>query len=328
MSFTTIQLPASDPTSINRACELLRSGEVVAFPTETVYGLGANGLDPSAVSKIFEAKGRPGDNPLILHVPSIEQALPLWQASQEQLQLARQLAESFWPGPLSLVLPASSKVPKTVTADLDSVAIRAPANSVARELLKECEFPLAAPSANQSGRPSPTRADHVATTLNGRIAAILDGGATDLGIESTVLDIREFPPQILRPGSISKEQIEEVVGKIRFAHGTGDTPSPGLRHRHYQPQGMQLHLVDARAIATRWDDDAAILCFRNTAQTLGTRSKPVISMPEDVSAYGTRLYDALYTLEQSGENLLYIEKVPGTPEWKAIRDRLGRAAQA
>ncbi|MCG8416038.1 MAG: threonylcarbamoyl-AMP synthase [Pseudomonadales bacterium] len=324
---TTEQLSASDPTAIARACELLRAGEVVAFPTETVYGLGANGLDPIAVGKIFEAKGRPNDNPLILHVSSFEQALPLWQASQDQLQHARQLAEAFWPGPLSLVLPASSVVPKEVTAGLNSVAIRAPANPVAQALLMECEFPLAAPSANLSGRPSPTSADHVATTLSGCIAAILDGGITDLGIESTVLDIREFPPSVLRPGSISKKQIEAVTGDVRLATNTSNAPSPGTRHRHYQPQGMRLRLVDAEAIAAKWDEAAAILCFEDTAQAQSTRSKPVISLPRDVTAFGAELYSALYTLEQSGEKLLYVEKVPDTPEWDAIRDRLARAAE-
>lgn len=328
MTFNTEQLPASDSTAIARACELLSAGEVVAFPTETVYGLGANGIDADAVSKIFQAKGRPGDNPLILHVSSIDQALPLWQASDAQIQLARQLADAFWPGPLSLVLPASPAVPKEVTAGLDSVAIRAPANSAAQALLEACSFPLAAPSANLSGRPSPTTADHVAATLSGKIAAILDGGPTEVGIESTVLDIRELPPQILRPGFISEAQIKAVIGTVSFAKGTESAPSPGLRHSHYQPKGIELHLTDSASIAAKWQQGVAIICFEETAQALGARNNVLVTMPNNVAAYGAELYAALYALERSGESQLYIEKVPDTPEWRAIRDRLERATQS
>ena len=331
MLLTTAILNASDPGAIQRASALLCAGELVAFPTETVYGLGANGLDASAVQRIFQAKGRPGDNPLILHVCSIEQALPLWQASDRQLELAGQLAAAFWPGPLSLVLNASPAVPAPVRAGLRSVAVRAPANRVAQQLLRACGFPLAAPSANQSGRPSPTRAEHVVATLGGRIAAIVDAGATDLGIESTVLDIRDWPPQILRPGTLSAAAIAavvgEAVGEVGGPDNRGNGPSPGLRHHHYQPLGIKLRLLDATSIRCRWRDAVAILCRQPTAARLGERQAPLLSLPADAAGYGAQLYNALYAMEQSGATTLLVEKPPATPQWQAINDRLQRAAE-
>jgi len=321
-------LEASDEASLRKASDLLLAGEVVAFPTETVYGLGANGLDAAAVEKIFQAKGRPADNPLILHVPAIEQALPLWQADDRQVEMARALADAFWPGPLSMVLKAAVGVPEITTGGLDSVAVRAPAHPVAQQLLKLCAIPLAAPSANLSGRPSPTRAAHVAATLSGRIAAIIDGGATDLGIESTVLDLRGEFPRILRPGSVSQSAIEAVVGRVELAEDDATAPSPGLRHRHYRPQGVRLQLVDPGEIESRWQEAVGIMCFEETAARLGERSGPLQLMPDEVGAYGAGLYDALYQLEQGESDYYLIEKVPDSTEWKAIADRLRRAVES
>lgn len=326
-SLTTEILSADDPESLLRAEALLRGGEVVALPTETVYGLGANGLDAEAVLKIFEAKGRPGDNPLILHVVGIEQALALWEATDEQIRLARRLADAFWPGPLSIVLPAASVVPGETTAGLDSVAVRAPANAVMQELLRRCPFPLAAPSANESGRPSATSAEHVLATLSGKIAAVVDGGSTELGLESTVLDIRGETPQILRPGMISKVELEAVIGEVGRAGESVDLPSPGVRHRHYQPAGMRVLLLDAKGIEARWDEEAAVMCQAQTAARLGSRSGPLVVMPDDARAFAAQLYRAFYELEKSAAKLLLVEKVPGSPEWGAIRDRLNRAAE-
>ena len=317
-------LDPTDPGSIAAASNLLSQGELVAFPTETVYGLGANGLDPQAVARIFEAKGRPGDNPLILHVENLEQALPLWRINKRQLQLASKLACNFWPGPLSLVLPASSRVPAAVTAGLDSVAVRAPANPVARELLKTCSFPLAAPSANLSGRPSPTRAEHVAATLQGRIAVILDAGPTELGIESTVIDLRRARPRILRPGSLSRHDLAAVIGEV--AEATGDRePSPGLRHHHYRPRGVRLRLVSTAAVKAAWSEPGGILCRQTTGSRLGARSGALWLLPDTASAYAAGLYHALHAVEQSGVPSCLIEQIPAAPEWWAIRDRLLRA---
>jgi len=330
MTQTTQILDANDPDALKKAYALLKSGDVVAFPTETVYGLGANGLDPAAVAKIFKAKGRPGDNPLILHVSSIEHAIPLWQTTDERIDLAILLAEHFWPGPLSLVLPAAPDIPKAVTAGLDSVAVRAPAGTVAQKLLKMCDFPVAAPSANLSGRPSPTSAAHVAKTLEGKIAAILDGGATRIGIESTVLDLGSELPQILRPGDISAEAIQAVIGELALGTAGADAPSPGLRHRHYQPKDMQLSLVDEAAIAAAWQQNIAILCFEETAnylsENMGEREAPLLVLPKEARAYSARLYGALYELEQSGPGQLFVESVPQTSEWVAVQNRLLRAS--
>lgn len=330
MAHTTELLPAQDPASITRAAALLKAGELVAFPTETVYGLGANGLDAEAVAKIFAAKGRQADNPLILHVASLAQALPLWQAEPWQLQRAEKLAAAFWPGPVSLVLSASPLVPKQVTAGLDSVAVRAPAGSTATALLAQCNFPLAAPSANQSGRPSPTRAEHVAATLDGRIAAILDGGPTRIGIESTVLDLRPQTPVILRPGDLDAQSLARVIGEVR-ASGTdecvADAPSPGLRYRHYRPADMQVGLVDAEAIAAAWPRDEAIVCLQSTADKLGSRNAPVAILPDQAKAYAAAIYSALYDMEKSGASALLLEDLPATAEWAAVRERLRRAAQ-
>ena len=327
MTSSTEFLAAADEGDLHRAISLLKCGEVVAFPTETVYGLGANGMDAAAVQKIFQAKGRPGDNPLILHVASLEQALPLWQASDSEIRMARQLADAFWPGPLSLVLTANSAVPEAVTAGLGSVAVRVPVNSVSQRLLQGCSFPLAAPSANLSSRPSPTQASHVAATLDGRIAAILDGGETELGIESTVLDIRGAEPRLLRPGTITLSAIESIVGEVSSSDAAiGSAPSPGLRHRHYQPQGISLQLVDTQVLAQAWDESVAIICLENSTANRGVRNAPLLCMPNNASDYGAKLYAVLYELEQSGVTTVLVEKVPDSPQWQAVNDRLRRAA--
>ena len=228
------------------------------------------------------------------------------------------------------MLPAAPHIPHAVSAGLASVAVRAPAGIVAQKLLQLCDFPVAAPSANLSGRPSPTTAAHVAKTLDGKIAAILDGGATSIGIESTVLDLGSDVPQILRPGDISAEAIQAVIGELALGTANADAPSPGLRHRHYQPKDMQLSLVDETAIAAAWQQNVAILCFEETASDLtksaGEREALLLALPKIARAYSARLYAALYELEQSGPGELLVEAVPQTPDWVAVRDRLLRAS--
>ncbi|MGX8705953.1 MAG: L-threonylcarbamoyladenylate synthase, partial [bacterium] len=224
------------PESLERAGELIRAGELVAFPTETVYGLGANALDEDAVKSIFEAKGRPGDNPLIVHISAIEQLAPLIRV--EPSDMARALMDACWPGPMTLIFPKSDAVPMAVTAGLDSVAIRFPAHPAARALIDAAQRPIAAPSANRSGRPSPTTAGHVMEDMDGHIPLILDGGPCAVGLESTVIDMTGDIPRILRPGGVTPERVAEICGGVRVDDAVlrplkdGERPrSPGMKYR-------------------------------------------------------------------------------------------------
>ena len=227
---------------ISEAAEILKQGGLVAFPTETVYGLGGNGLDKEAAKKIYAAKGRPSDNPLILHVSSIEEVIPLVKALPEK---AKKLMEAFWPGPLTLVLPKSDLVPKESTGGLETVALRSPENALTLSLIRACGFPIAGPSANLSGRPSPTEASHVLEDLGGRIEGILEDGAVGIGVESTIVDLSEDCPTLLRPGAITIEDLEAVLGEkvaidptlLGKSMAEGFTPkAPGMKYRHYAPK--------------------------------------------------------------------------------------------
>ena len=227
---------------LTEAALLLKKGEVVVFPTETVYGLGANAFNEKAVSKIFQAKNRPADNPTIVHISSIHQ---LNQVVAKVPKNAIKLIKEFWPGPLTLVLPKSKDLPLNVTAGLDSVAVRMPSNKVALALIKECDFPIAAPSANTSGSPSPTTAKHAFNDLNERVPLVIDSGACEHGLESTVLSLLDKTPVLLRPGSVTVEQIQKVIGKIKVPikksnsvdENTNSKPlSPGMKYKHYSPK--------------------------------------------------------------------------------------------
>jgi len=231
---------------ISEAAEILKGGGLVAFPTETVYGLGGNGLDKEAAKKIYAAKGRPSDNPLILHVSSIEEVYPLVKALPEK---AKKLMEAFWPGPLTLVLPKSDLVPKESTGGLETVALRSPENALTLSLIRACGFPIAGPSANLSGRPSPTEASHVFEDLGGRIEGILEDGAVGIGVESTIVDLSEDCPTLLRPGAITIEDLEELLGEkvaidptlLGKSMAEGFTPkAPGMKYRHYAPKAEMI----------------------------------------------------------------------------------------
>ena len=231
---------------ISEAAEILKQGGLVAFPTETVYGLGGNGLDKEAAKKIYAAKGRPSDNPLILHVSSIEEVIPLVKALPEK---AKKLMEAFWPGPLTLVLPKSDIVPKESTGGLETVALRSPENALTLALIRACGFPIAGPSANLSGRPSPTEASHVLEDLGGRIEGILEDGAVGIGVESTIVDLSEDSPTLLRPGAITPEDLEELLGEkvaidptlLGKSMAEGFTPkAPGMKYRHYAPKAEMI----------------------------------------------------------------------------------------
>lgn len=231
---------------LDHAAEVLKTGGLVAFPTETVYGLGANALDGKAVECIYKAKGRPSDNPMIVHIAEIEALQDLVNSIPA---VAHRLMDAYWPGPLTLVMPKSGKVPSIITAGLDTVAIRMPSHPIALALIKKAGIPVAAPSANSSGRPSPTLAKHVMEDLNGKVDIVIDGGSTEVGLESTVLDITSEPPIILRPGGITQEQLQQLLGTVgadqalyKDQTGTDTTVprSPGMKYRHYAPKAALL----------------------------------------------------------------------------------------
>ncbi len=317
----------ADDFHIKRAAQRLRDRELVAFPTETVYGLGANALDAAAVAKIYAAKGRPSYNPLIVHIGGIEEAQPLVSGWNERAQT---LARAFWPGPLTLVLPRSSRIPDIVSAGLPTVALRVPAQSVARELLDRAQIPLAAPSANASGEVSPTRAAHVAASL-GEPIWVLDGGDCEIGIESTVVDVSGRFASILRPGVISENEIEALIGPLVAPVSGGEEaprPSPGMLSRHYAPRAhvhVFTSLTDAHfhAVLLGKNQKIGVLCFAPT-RIEGARE---IVLPFDPRACARRLYAALRELDEAGTGLILVEEVPDSAEWAGVRDRLRRAAR-
>lgn len=322
---------APDPMVISRAAEALREGKLVAFPTETVYGLGANALDAGAVTRIFHAKGRPPINPLIVHIADIPSAIQLvveWPDSAEKL------ARQFWPGPLTLVLPKRGVIPDVVTAGGKTVALRIPAHPVALALIREAGVPIAAPSANRSSRISPTHAEHVVRDLGGRIEMVLDAGPTMGGLESTVLDLTTAPARLLRPGLITPSQIEEVIGPIvldRRARGREGAAlrSPGMLPRHYAPRAALECAPDGGRSRVQ------ALCRQGVKvgwMPLGTADVETlpdlitVEMPTDPRAYSKRLYAVLHALDEAGVERIVVALPPDTEEWLAVRDRLRRAS--
>lgn len=318
-----------DPAAIRQAAGTLKRGGLVAFPTETVYGLGAAALDPEAAARIFAAKGRPSYNPLIVHVADAAAARAL---AAEWSEDARRLAERFWPGPLTLVVPKRPEVPDPVTAGLPSVALRVPAHPVAHALLREAGIPVAAPSANRSTQVSPTTAAHVERSLGDRVDLILDGGPTSVGIESTVVSLVGGVPTLLRPGTISVEELRAVVGEVALpsasAGGHAARPSPGMLDRHYAPRA-ELRLVEPGRGASPmeapggWDGATAVMALAGHAYPAGFR---VVVMPTDAREYAARLYETLHRLDDEGFERILVELPPDTPEWAGVRDRLRRAA--
>lgn len=321
---------------LGEAVERLAAGDVVAFPTETVYGLGANALNASAVARIFEAKGRPSTNPLIVHVGSIEHARQLvshWPASADRL------ATRFWPGPLSLVLPKAACVPDIVTAGGSTVAVRMPAHPVALALVRAAGMPLAAPSANRSNSTSPTRAEHVLRSLNGRIGLILDGGPCSGGLESTVVDLSTSPPRVLRLGLISVEELSAALGEAVLGPLSAAEPkttaeparSPGQLSRHYAPDAP-LWIVPADALADRvqaaTDGGQPIGLLVREGDFWGDPAADWVMerLPNDPTGYAAELYAALHRLDQAGVRSIVASAPPESDAWAAVWDRLRRAS--
>lgn len=304
---------------IAEAGQMIRSGALVAFPTETVYGLGADATNGEAVARVFEAKGRPTFNPLIVHVLGLEQAIIIGTFSP----VARRLTEAFWPGPLTLVVPRAphSDVSDLVSAGLPTVALRSPDHAVARALLSEAQRPLAAPSANRSGHVSATHAAHVAADLGDKAAVILDGGPTTLGLESTVLSLVDETPVLLRPGAVTVEAIEEVLGgRLARESGASIRPtSPGQLQSHYAPRaGLRLDAYD-------WGPDEAVLAFGEIAER-PARTFINLSPSGDLVEAAANLFAALRTLDASGASTIAATPIPRHGLGEAINDRLKRAA--
>ncbi|MCL2446749.1 MAG: L-threonylcarbamoyladenylate synthase [Oscillospiraceae bacterium] len=332
----TLTLQANNPNDILVAAHLLRAGEVLAMPTETVYGLAADALNPAAVAKIFAAKGRPQDNPLIVHIADAKQALSLVREFPVE---AKHLAAAFWPGPLTIILPKHPAVPDVTTAGLNSIALRVPNHPAALALLQTSELPLAAPSANRSGSPSPTTAQHVRDDLKGRIAAIVDGGTCCLGVESTVLDLTGGTPLLLRPGGVTKEQIEQVLGRsinvspaVTQPLGEHEQPaSPGLKHRHYAPKA-QLTLVQGSlrafvAFAKREKPDG-LLVFNSDVEALRKAGLPqqILSYGSNANEHAQQLFAALRELDNRRLHTVFVRPPSQHGIGLAVYNRLLRAA--
>ncbi|RLA78442.1 MAG: threonylcarbamoyl-AMP synthase [Deltaproteobacteria bacterium] len=313
-------LRGDDPEAIRRAAEVIRRGGVVAFPTETVYGLGADAFNARAVALIFELKGRPRFDPLIVHVADPGDVKRLWQEVDSR---ARKLMERFWPGPLTLVLPKRAEVPDIVTAGLGTVAVRMPAHPVALALIREAETPVAAPSANPFGRLSPTTAEHVLQGLGERVEVILDGGRCPVGVESTVLAL-DGEPRLLRPGGVPVEQIEEVIGPVKKDLRPTRPEAPGGLPRHYSPR-TPLRLLQRGEEIPR-GLKVGLLAFKTPRE--GFVRVEVLSPSGDLREAAARLFEALHRLDSAGLDLILAESVPEEGLGLAIMDRLRRASQA
>ena len=345
---------------IKEAARIIRKGGLVAFPTETVYGLGANGLDEYAVKGIYRAKKRPADNPLILHVSSIDEARKLAafpDGSSAWSEKAERVAESFWPGPLSMVLPAAAFLPPTVTAGLRTVAIRYPANPIASALIQEAGVPIAAPSANTSGKPSPTQGSHVLADLNGRIDLILDGGSCQVGIESTILDLSVDPPVILRPGDITRDALRLILGEVHMdetqeiglesANPLASAPkAPGMKYTHYAPDAPMLILsgtpesvadyVLKQAIADK-ERKTALLLSQDTWEVLADNRSLFERDPYhyhclDMGVHdhpwemGSLLYQALRSCDLEKVDMVLMEACPTYGQGQAVFNRIWKAS--
>ena len=306
-------------TSPAEAAQIIKNGGIVAFPTETVYGLGANVFDEKAIAKIFIAKRRPNDNPLIAHVSSLEQVETL---ASEINQTAREFIDAFFPGPLTLVLPKADDVPLIATAGLDTVGVRMPRNEIAQRFLRECETSLVAPSANLSGKPSPTRWEAVYEDLNGRIDCILQGETTEIGLESTVVDCTGAVPIILRQGAVTLEDLRELVPETKDSVGfEGSAPkSPGLKHRHYSPSAKVILVSDVPSFE-----------FENSRAAFIGITKPQVEFDsikicESVEDYGRSLFNFFRACDRAGIDRIYCEQVSRTGLGAAVMDRIERAS--
>lgn len=319
---------------LSEASKLLNSGELVAFPTETVYGLGANAYDAKACTSIFIAKGRPSDNPLIVHIAKPEDA----ENIAYTCELYYKLAKAFMPGPLTVILPKKEVIPNEVTAGLDTVAIRCPKNEVANKLIEISNIPIAAPSANASGKPSPTTAKHVYDDLNGKIPMILDGGSSEFGVESTVITIKDDVITILRPGSITPKMLEGVSKNVQIASAVKEelkadeqALSPGMKYKHYAPKA-NLYLVDDRYIdfvkfarKMQWIENCAVMCYDEEIELLENKKLLPVGKKDDIKKQTQNLFNLLRSADDLGVDTVYAHLPYDDGESLAIYNRMIRA---
>ena len=328
-------LPATAPETATIAAEIIKTGGLVAIPTETVYGLGADGLNPEAVAKIFAAKGRPQDNPLILHITGAEQ-IELY--CHHIPQAAYDLAERFWPGPLTMVLPARSCVPKCTTAGLPTVAVRCPDSEITRQIITHSGVPIAAPSANISGKPSTTTAQHVLNDHDGKIPLIIDGGACRVGVESTIVDLSEERPRLLRPGGITPEQLKQVLGDLIVDKAvTGEVAkdevvkAPGMKYRHYAPQCPLVIVSGSREkaadyIRSQYQTGDRVLCFEEELSLYDGCDPLSYGQEADVESLSAGLFSALRELDDPKIHQVYARCPEGAGVAYAVQNRLKKAA--
>ena len=331
----TLVISQNDPQCAQLAAQLLQDGQLVAIPTETVYGLGANGLDEAAVAKIFEAKGRPQDNPLILHIADPAQMADFCHSIPES---AYRLAERFWPGPLTMVLPARAIVPKCTTAGLPTVAVRCPDTAVTRKIIRLSGVPIAAPSANLSGKPSTTTAQHVRHDHDGKIAAIVDDGPCRVGVESTIVDLTEDRPRLLRPGGITPEQLTAVLGdlvvdKAVTAQIDKDTvvKAPGMKYKHYAPQADVVIVSGSREAASAYihrhiTPNDRVLCFEEELPLYADCNPLSYGREKAVETLSAGLFAALRELDDPAVSKVYARCPEGGGVAYAVQNRLKKAA--
>ena len=332
MKTVVIDITTEYEKALEESAKLLKNGEVVGIPTETVYGLAANALNEDAVRKIFVAKGRPSDNPLIVHIAKFEDLAPLVNEIPEKVKI---MADKFWPAPLTMIMKKSDKVSNVVSGNLDTVAVRMPKSDYARAIIESCGLPLAAPSANLSGSPSPTNAKYVFDDMNGRIPLIIDGGNCEIGVESTVISFAEEPPRLLRPGGVTLEEMTELIGEIivddavlnKLEEGAVAS-SPGMKYKHYAPSAditMIKSDFDTFKNLCESENDITALCFDGENEKLSCNSV-TYGNENDGFSQSARLFDALRELDEMGAQKVYAR----CPETKgmglAVYNRLIRAA--
>lgn len=327
--------PATDPTALQQAADLLRAGQVVGIPTETVYGLGANAFDEAAVRKIFAAKGRPQDNPLIVHIADFAQ---LYDLCPDVPPAAKILANNFWPGPLTMIVPKNGKIPPETSAGLDTIGVRLPAHPVAREIIRLAGLPVAAPSANLSGRPSTTTAQHVLRDMDGKIPAVVEGGACTVGVESTVISLAGDVPRLLRPGGVTLEQLRAVLGEVevdRALHeqvGEGEKVSaPGMKYRHYAPKApvtVVLGAPDKTAAYIRAHAGArtGVLCFDDCAGAFDGLQVETFGRSDDLKAQAQLVFDRLRAFDDLDVSDIFAQCPDDRGLGLAVANRIKKAA--